>query len=169
MCASLISLLFISVSCDKDTGCPPETPYLFDRAIEIDLEPDSWYYFLTSRPIDPNESLFFEIRTEKPVKLYVGREMNCPNASEQPAAEIDGGNKTVKIRIDHQGRQFFGNGIYSAEGTKLQLKLLGQEAKAPKTKSSRLLPFIVGVVISFVCFFVDKIAAALEARKPKQD
>ena len=153
----------------EGTGCPPGTQYFFDRTVEIEIKPKSWFYFYTSHAqrVDP---LYYQIKSENPVSLYVTLRPKCPNDSYSPYAFIQGGNKTEKIFVQsaesHTG--MIVNGLYSEMGTRMQLKLLGQGRKKPLLSSvQKLLLLFITMAVASAVFFVKCVLPPV--KKEKED
>ena len=164
----MFAFLCAFVVSEVGTGCPPATRYLFDETVEIELEPRSWYYFYTSHALR-EEPLFYEIRSETPVKVYVSRKPKCPKEEDTPLAEVEGGNKSSSILVENESEMgIIVSGIYSEEGTKLRLKLLGQ---ATKKRSGhpliKLLLIFIAMSGAAITFFVKCVLPPLP--KEKQD
>ena len=163
----MIFLILTLCTANSGTGCPPGTQYFFDQTIEIKIEPKSWFYFYTSHAqrVDP---LFYEIKSENPVSVYVNLRPKCPTESDEPIALIGGGNKTERVFVQsaesHTG--MIVNGLYSELGTKVQLKMLGQGKKKPLLSNfMKLTLLFLTMSLASATFFVKCVLPPIKKEK----
>lgn len=155
---------------ETGNGCPPGVEYFFDRTINVTIEPKSWYYFYTSHA-NRDEPLFYDIKSENPMSLYIGQHSRCPSSESELLAEIPGGNRLTSVHVPCENEySIIVSGLYSETGTNVTVKLMGQGNNHKKKGSSQYIKIIVlffAMLATAVLYFVKCILPPI--KKEKED
>ena len=147
--------LFFSFSLST-RECPIGTNYIYDQTINGTIQPNDWYYFMTSNTKTNQNPFYFTIECDNDVTVYQSKSADCPDDGDILILEAKKGKKNrVQLQVYNE-YGFINIGIMNGPNpTKFVFSLSGQVEKKRFWTTSKKLIFLLMVMLSaVVAFFI---------------
>ena len=140
--------------------CPMGTNYLYDQTVNGTIQPNDWYYFMTSNTKTNTNPFYFTIECDHDVTVYQSKSSDCPDDGDILILEAEKGKKNrVQLQVYNE-YGFINIGIMNGpEPTNFVFTLSGQTEKkkfwTPFKKLILLLILMLGGVVAFFIYVTN--------------
>ena len=145
------------IICSKE--CPPGINYFFDQTINVTLNKNEWYYFITSHMLR-EKPLVISVKSNKTASIYQTKNTDCPTIEDILLLNVENKKISKSLVTIYSDIGIVILGIYSKENyNNIILKLENQSPPkkilTPTVKIFIILFIMISLAIGFFFYVTE--------------